>query len=516
MGSRMSLSSPSHVVDFLCGPGRGALRSFLVRQRWFAGKARGLETVVIEDWAILDADRPVLLLLLQLDGERYYVPVAVCPADQAASADLIAGHEDRAIVDAHENASFIRLLLEAMAAHRDLRARHGRFVCRSPGPPASGADSETAPRAIVRITAEQSNTSVVVDRTLILKSIRRPQPGVNPDVEILGFLASRTSFRHIPPLRGWIDYVDGQGNGATVAVLQGFVDNVGDGWRYVLAGLDALCNALESPPVRESTSSPEDRIASLAAPLLRDVRTLGIVTGGLHAALSSDLHEPAFRPELVTYEDIGCWCARIARELEEVAFDTAATGAALPPGLDMIRETLRGSGGRIDSAVGSVGVLGSAHTHKIRVHGDYHLGQVLRTTDGFVVLDFEGEPARALEERTGKYPPVRDVAGMLRSLSYAVHTAAARRPAEKRAETLRSLVAWERLARHAFFEGYEAAIKNSPLRLVPASSEELARVCAVFELEKACYELRYELGNRPDWAPIPTDGILQLLESTRR
>jgi len=105
---------------------------------------------------------------------------------------------------------------------------------------------------------------------------------------------------------------------------------------------------------------------------------------------------------------------------------------------------------------------------------------------------------------------------MLRSLSYAVHTAAARRPAEKRAETLRRLVAWERLARHAFFEGYEAAIKDSPLRLVPASSEELARVCAVFELEKACYELRYELGNRPDWAPIPTDGILQLLESTRR
>src|SRR5262245_39253605 len=337
----MSLSSPGHVVAFLCGPGRGALRSFLVRQRWFAGKARGLETVAIEDWAILDEDGPVLLLLLQLDGERYYVPVAVGPADQAAPADLIAGHEDRAIVDAHEDPGFIRLLLEAMAAHRELRARHGRFVCRSPGPATTGANPEAVPRAIVRITAEQSNTSVVVDRSLILKSIRRPQPGINPDVEILGFLASRTGFRHIPPLRGWIDYVDGQGNGATVAVLQGFVDNLGDGWRYALAGLDALCSALESSPARESASSPEDRIAILAAPLIRDVRTLGVVTGGLHAALASDPHEPAFRPEPVSYEDVGRWCASIARELEEVAFDTTATGVGLPHGPDMVRRAVR-------------------------------------------------------------------------------------------------------------------------------------------------------------------------------
>jgi trehalose synthase-fused probable maltokinase len=504
------------VVDVLGGAARGPLRDFLVRQRWFAAKTRGLQTVAIEDWAVLDADRPVLLLLLRLDGERYYVPVSVCAADRAAPADLIVGTGDRAVVDAHEDPAFVLPLLETMAAHRELRGRHGRFVCRSPKPADTTSHQPTVPRALVRITGEQSNTSVIVDRAVILKSIRRPQPGVNPDVEILDFVARRTGFRHVPPLAGWIDYLDAQENRATVAVLQGFVENAGDGWRYALAGLDALCESLESPPGPGPSPPSEARIATLAAPLIGDVKRLGVVTGGLHAALASDPHEPAFRPEPVTYEDVGRWCARIARELEEVAFDTRAAGAVSPPGLDMIREALRGSGGRIDSAVAEVGLLGSAHTHKSRCHGDFHLGQVLKTVDGFVVLDFEGEPARSLEERVSKHPPVRDVAGMLRSLSYAVHTAAGRRPPEKRAETLRSLAAWERHARRAFFEGYKAAIRDSAVRLAPASSEELARVCAVFELEKACYELRYELDNRPDWAPIPADGILQLLESTRR
>src|SRR5215475_1067531 len=402
----MSLSSPGQVVDVLGGAARGLLRDFLVRQRWFAAKTRGLQTVAIEDWAVLDADRPVLLLLLRLDGERYYVPVSVCPADRAAPADLIVGTGDGAVVDAHEDPGFILPLLEAMATHREVRGRHGRFVCRSPKPADTTSNQPTGRRALVRITGEQSNTSVIVDRAVILKSIRRPQPGVNPDVEVLAFLARHTGFRHVPALAGWIDYLDAQENRATVAVLQGFVENAGDGWRYALARLDELCEALENPSRLEPTTPPEVRIATLAAPLIQDVKTLGVVTGGLHAALASDPHEPGFRPEPVAYEDVGRWCARIARELEEVAFDTTATGVALPPGLDMIRETLRGSGGRVDSAVGGIGVLGSARTHKIRVHGDYHLGQVLKTTDGFVVLDFEGEPARALEERTGKYPPV--------------------------------------------------------------------------------------------------------------
>ncbi len=514
MTMNMSLSSPAQVVDFLAGAGLGPLRTFIVQQRWFAAKSRALRTVDIEDWAALDADRPVLLLLVRLDGERYYLPLAVCPAAGTAARDVITRIDDRAIVDAHEDLGFVHSLLSAVASHRELTGRHGSFVCRSRGRAGAAEGLEAAPRVAVRVSGEQSNTSVVVDRSLIVKSIRRPQLGINPDVEVLDFLASRTSFPNIPPLAGWIEYLDARGHGATVAVLQGFIENTGDGWRYVMSGLEELCSTLEGAGDHAVAEPDEDRIAMLAGPLIRDVRELGIVTGGLHAALASDPHTPAFSPEPVTYEDVGRWCARIARELEEVAFGTVA-GAAPPPGLEMIRETLRGSGRRIDASVADVGLLGSSRTHKIRCHGDYHLGQVLKTADGFAILDFEGEPARSPEERSGKHPPLRDVAGMLRSLSYVVHATASRRPPERRAETLFRLTAWEQHARRAFFDGYRLTVANSPARLVPPTKAEVARVCAVFELEKACYELRYELDNRPDWAPIPAEGILHLLESAR-
>jgi trehalose synthase-fused probable maltokinase len=512
LATNMSLSSPAQVVDFLAGAGQGALRAFIVQQRWFAAKSRALRTVDIEDWAALDADRPVLLLLVRLDGERYYLPLAVCPAAGTAARDVITRFENCAIVDAHEDLGFVHSLLSAMASHRELTGRHGSFVCRSRGGQGAAERLEATPRVAVRISGEQSNTSVVVDRSLIVKSIRRPQLGINPDVEVLDFLASRTRFLNVPPLVGWIEYLDTQGRGATVAVLQGFIENSGDGWRYVMSGLEELCNTLEGAGAHAVAKPHEDRIAMLAGPLIRDVKELGVVTGGLHAALASDPHSPAFSPEPVTYEDVGRWCAQVARELEEVAFDTVA-GRAPPPGLEMIRETLRASGGRIDASVSDVGLLGVSRTHKIRCHGDYHLGQVLKTADGFAILDFEGEPARTPEERSGKRPPLRDVAGMLRSLSYAVHATAWGRPPERRAEALSRLTFWEQHARRALLEGYRLTVANSPARLVPPTEAELSRVCAVFELEKACYELRYELDNRPDWAPIPADGILHLLES---
>jgi len=175
MGSRMSLSSPEQVVEFLSGSGLAPLRDFLVRQRWFAAKARGLRTVEIEDWAALEADRPALLLLLRLDGERYYVPLSVCPAASSAPVTRVARVGDQAIVDAHGDLTFMRPLLGAMAAHRELEGRRGSFECRSCGPVGSAEGWGGGLRDAVRISGEQSNTSVVLDRTLILKSIRRPR-----------------------------------------------------------------------------------------------------------------------------------------------------------------------------------------------------------------------------------------------------------------------------------------------------------------------------------------------------
>ena len=510
MASKRSLSEPEVVVDLLEGQGRGRLKDFVAGQRWFAAKAHGIDSVEVEDWAVLTPD--ILLLLLRVDGERYYTPLAIGAAGDVAAADVVGRLEGRALIDAHVEPTFGRQLLAAIASERQLPGRAGRFVCHAlPSHAAATMDEVVTSR---RISGEQSNTSIVFDRRLILKSIRRPQGGINPELEVLHFLTSRTHFGHVPRLAGWIEYLGPSGQVATLVLLQEFIENAGDGWRHTVATLDDLCEALERIVGEGDTEQADDRIASIAGPLTRDIRDLGAITGGLHTALASDPLLPAFSPEPVTHEDVGRWCSRVARELEALVSDTTSIPAESFPGLSVIREALRRASGHIDVAVGHIGLLGSARTHKIRCHGDYHLGQVLKTDDGFAILDFEGEPARPLEERRAKQPPLRDVAGMLRSLNYAVHTTVGRRPPAERERALRWLVTWERHARRAFLDGYGAAVAESPVRLVPKSEEELARACAVFELEKACYELRYELNNRPGWASIPAGGILRILESS--
>ncbi|HEX6082390.1 MAG TPA: alpha-amylase, partial [Methylomirabilota bacterium] len=162
--------------------------------------------------------------------------------------------------------------------------------------------------------------------------------------------------------------------------------------------------------------------------------------------------------------------------------------------------------GRVTDALGAL-----AGTVKIRSHGDYHLGQVLKTPDGFAIIDFEGEPARPLAERRARQSALRDVAGMLRSLDYAAHAVAFGLAPAERAAALRVLTLWEDAARRAFLAGYREAVAESPAPLVPSSEKALLAACGAFELEKACYELRYERDNRPDWVAIPLAGIRRLL-----
>ena len=228
-------------------------------------------------------------------------------------------------------------------------------------------------------------------------------------------------------------------------------------------------------------------------PLIEDMRRLGAITGGLHAALASDATDPDFAPEPITHADIARWAADIRR-------DVAAASVLAPA--DASRDGIARTLGALDALVGTV---------KIRSHGDYHLGQVLKTDDGFAVIDFEGEPARPLAERRARQSALRDVAGMLRSLDYAAHAVAFEAPAAERAAALAGLTAWETQARRAFLEGYRSTARESPAALIPPSDRALVEACAAFELEKACYELRYERDNRPDWVSIPLAGIRRIL-----
>jgi maltokinase len=312
--------------------------------------------------------------------------------------------------------------------------------------------------------AEQSNSSIVFGEQQVLKVFRRVEPGVNPELEMLRFLSTR-GFRNIATLTGWYDY-SGDLMQATLGIMQEFIGEARDGWELAL-----------DDPRGVLTRIPE----------------LGAATGEMHSVLASDASDSAFCPEEPSAEALSLLTATIDEQIEQVFLDLPADDPATAPIVgrgEEVRDRLQ--------AMSHVGVGGRL----IRHHGDYHLGQTMLRDAGWIILDFEGEPARSLLERRRKRSPLRDVAGMLRSFAYAASAS----------ELLRGVPApegWEQQARRAFLDAYLATVDAT---LLPAGRPAIDKLLAIFELEKAVYELRYELNNRPDWVPIPVAGIARLLQ----
>jgi trehalose synthase-fused probable maltokinase len=324
--------------------------------------------------------------------------------------------------------------------------------------------------AVRPMGAEQSNSSLVLDERYVLKLYRRLAPGMNPELEVLRFLTER-GFEHTPALEGYIAY-EGRPLEATLATVQEFVPAKDDGWKLALDTLED----------GEPDWLPEH------------AHRLGEVTALLHNALASDPTDPHFAPEDPSNEALGLLSASIDEEIEQVF-------ASLPdkPALEQVRgrgEEVRDHL-RLLTNIGHVGRV-------IRTHGDYHLGQALWTNeDDWVILDFEGEPARSVPERRRKTSPLRDVAGMLRSFAYAASAVKIQRDVDPPD-------GWEDRCRSEFLDGY---LDVADPALLPSSRDQVERLLTVFELEKAVYELRYELHNRPDWVAIPVAGILRMLET---
>jgi maltokinase len=331
------------------------------------------------------------------------------------------------------------------------------------------------------IGSEQSNSSVVFDDELILKAYRRVEAGINPELEMLRFLTDR-GFSNVPALGGWYSYL-GRPLEATLGIVQQFVPDGIDGWELAL-----------------------DELAEAPDRFLGRLRRLGQVTGTMHTTLASEPSDPSFCPEQPSLESLGLLTASVDEEIEQVFLGLPEEVDALAPIIgrgEEVRERLRGL-----THAGTTGRI-------IRNHGDFHLGQTLwapgtpqalPASGDWIVLDFEGEPARSLPERRRKRSPLRDVAGMLRSFGYATSAV----------ELLRGATApagWEERARGEFLGGYLETVDPT---IVPAGTEALEKLCSVFELEKAVYELRYELNMRPDWLPIPVAGILRMLEEPVR
>jgi trehalose synthase-fused probable maltokinase len=393
---------------------------------------------------------------------------------------LLAQGEGGDGVDVLADGEHARSLLAAIEQAREIDGLHGRFYFRhvgagtdadNGGQQRSGSSttpSDPATEPVRPMGAEQSNSSVVFGDRIALKLFRKLEPGINPELEMLRFLTAH-DYPNIAPLYGWYEY-EGDTLAATLAVAQQFIAGGTDGWELALEEIPA------APDV-----------------FLERITTLGAATARLHSVLATDGGDPAFSPQDPSSEFLNLLKATLDDQLERV-FGHLPDDPNVAPIMGLEQEV------RERITLPAQGPIGGK---SIRIHGDYHLGQTLYSQNDWTLLDFEGEPARPLNARRQKRSPLRDVASMLRSFSYATWAVKLQRGLEAPAD-------FEERARAAFLDAYFSGIDPA---LLPTGQAQVSALLATFELEKALYELQYELDNRPDWVPIPVSGILRLVQS---
>jgi maltose alpha-D-glucosyltransferase/alpha-amylase len=476
------------------------LPRFIAAQRWYAAKGEPIQRAPLQDYLIWDVGGlSWLLAIVQIRDASYFLPLALGWEEdedhiRALAAVTVARVRQQAnvgvLADAIADEGFCRHVVKAIGAGRSLPSAEGQLRFTRTRAYAELAGDEVASLQLGPLHTQSTNTSVQLGDRLFLKCYRRLRAGVNPEFEIGRFLTEVAHFPHCVPLAGAAEYVS-QKESFTVALLQGYVPNQGDGWSYTLAYLE---RALESP-VPQGIDS-----ASAHGAYLTLMQTLATRTGELHRAFAIRSGDPAFEPEPLTAEDFDAWRAKVREE-------ATGTFSLLEKVNDEKTQSLLARRGEISALIDACAAPKGAAL-KTRHHGDYHLGQVLIANNDFVIIDFEGEPSRPLAETRRKHSPLRDVAGMLRSFSYAKWSARARAVTKDSAP----LDAWEEDVRRAFLTAYAEATKASGLY---ASFDDAAGLLKLFELEKVLYELRYEINNRPNWVHVPLAGMLGMLGGER-
>jgi len=522
-----------------------ALPDYLPHCRWFRAKSRVIKSVHVADALTMSERASAAQLALinveygNADPETYLLPLAIATGDRLR--DLQTRWPERVVAevngtgrnsdgngilyDAVVDPEFLTTLLEMIAGRRrhagavgELQAYTAQTFNQLRGP----ADSVLDPRVL---KVEQSNNSIVFGDRFILKLFRRLDVGINPDLEIGRFLTSHALFSHVPPLAGWIDYRTGRSETRNIAVLQGFVPNQGDAWEYTLGELHRYfeSTATKSGPAPAtqktvfellSLTEPDPLAAELMAPYLDSARQMGQRIAELHLALASNTDEPDFAPEPYsalyqrsTYQSMQNLLTQLIRTIN-------SRSSVIPNDLRQQAQIVvthrREIGARFEAFLRCRTTIA-----RMRCHGDLHLGQILYTGKDFVIIDFEGEPARTLSERRLKRSALRDVAGMMRSFNYAALTSmieqlkigALGKVDFASMEPWANF--WQTWSSWAFMRGYLQAAGHASF--VPKADDELRILLDAFIMEKAIYELGYELNNRPDWLLIPLRSVAQLL-----
>ncbi len=522
------------------------LLDYIRGRRWFRGKARDSWALQILD--IIPMHSPEVaanLVLIEVEytegePETYILPLTSAPAEQAGEImaeyphAVIArlkperkyGGNESLLYDALVDKRFCGFLIEAIGRQRHFRGKAGEVaasrtrIFRRVGT-ASQVSLEPVP-----VKAEQTNTSVVYGDRLILKLFRRIEEEVNPELEIGRFLTEKTDFPYISQLAGYLEYNRKKGKTTTLATLQSFVPNEGDAWQYTLDCLSRNFDYVLGNPTVQVPPVPRKHLLSLLkeppalaqetiGQYLISAQLLGRRTAELHVALAAASGDADFAPEPFSliyqnslYHAMRSFATQtlqlLREQLKEIPDELKEDAQQVLDSEKSIVERFRLLRNRKISAA------------RIRCHGDYHLGQVLYTGKDFIIIDFEGEPARPLSERRIKRSPLRDVAGMIRSFHYAAHSALLHQSSlAHKAENLLALERWAQFwyvwVSSSFLRSYLKGVEQT--ELIPDDPEQLKILLDAYLLEKAIYEIGYELNNRPHWLKVTLQGILQLLKA---
>jgi len=493
------------------------LPRYIETQRWYAAKGLSIDRARISDhvlWQEAKLTWLVTLLDLECAGTHasYFMPLALAWEERdeervrnlstAAVAKIRQQANVGVMGDAFADEMFCRSVVAAMGARKEIAMSQGKLQFRptTAFDRLAGSDFGTLP--VDRPRGSSSNTVISIGERLMLKGYRRLRAGLNPELEMGRYLTEAVHYPNCAPLAGALEYIGNDGQTRLLAMLQGYVANQGDGWTYSLEYVQRHLEQYRTTPAGDA-GPVNAHEAYLAL-----IRVLAVRTAELHRALAQPTQDPAFAPQALTRADIDAYRERAMDEARG-ALDLLASGVEQVPAAD--RDRAGAVLAQRDQLLARIDALANQEPQgvKIRIHGDYHLGQVLVTRNDFVIIDFEGEPGHSLEQRSAKQSALRDVAGMLRSFSYVQHSAL-RNVAHDEAESARLAPlarAWEVETRDVFLSAYDGSARGAKL-YGPEALRPGRGLLGLFELEKALYELRYELGNRPGWAGIPLQGIL--------
>jgi maltose alpha-D-glucosyltransferase / alpha-amylase len=500
------------------------LPAYLRNQRWFAAKdARRLDTTI--SWAVQlepgDGSAGEGFLLTEVtvtpDGaselHRYFLPLDYVWGEQHIGfgspylsytlAKIRRGPRIGIVYDAAQGDTLAQAIVQNMRARRAIDSDGARLTFLG----SEGLDQLPIPEtpSVRRIGVEQSNTSMIVNEQLVLKLYRRLQSGVQPEVEMARFLTEVAGFANTPAYLGSLQRLDESGEETALGIAFGLVPNQGDGWNYTV---DWLRRFMEEQAIERA--GEHDEAGVLFTEYAGLAETLGTRTAELHRALAAETDDPAFAGEPIGADDLASWghavheqhaLARTAlrRALGDIDEPHRARAEAVLAGERLIAA-------RIDELTSH-----PVDALKTRIHGDYHLGQVLVSHNDFFIIDFEGEPARSFEQRRQKLSPLKDVAGMIRSFDYAAYQAcrwALEQPLPNAAAAVTAAESWGRLVQDIFLTAYIAAIDGAPSW---PGDDEARGLLDLFLLEKALYEIVYEATNRPRWLEVPLSGLARLL-----